>query len=114
LSKPKAVKDWEDLNREMGCVITGRCDVQLHHIFGRTAKEKKILIGPWAILTLWWEMHDPNMSHPENVTTHRKAFTRRYGLQKDLFLARCQDIVDYGYALPFGEDVLNAIRSTTR
>ena len=102
MSKTKAVADWEDLLRERGCIITGRCDIHLHHIYGRTFKHNKILIGPWAILPLWWEMHDSGMTHPRHVHKRRKAFNKAYGWQGDVFLAMCQDIL---YIFPEGKRI---------
>lgn len=113
-SKPKAVKDWEDTLRALGCIITGQNDVQLHHVHGRTYKNNKVLIGPWFILPLCWDLHDVFSDKPQNVTHYPKKFALKYGLQKDIFLDMCDNLENDGIILPFGDDVLESIRNTSK
>ena len=114
LSKTKAVSDWEDLVRSRGCIITGQNDVQIHHPKGRKYKNQKILIGCWWILPLNWDLHDVNSNDPLNVTHFHKKFTAKYGLQSDLFITMCDDIVLEGNVLPFSRDVIGSIRDTRK
>tara|TARA_R110000851_G_scaffold133381_3_gene268208 strand:- start:10859 stop:11206 length:348 start_codon:yes stop_codon:yes gene_type:complete len=112
--KPKAVQDWEDTVRAIGCVITGQNDVQIHHVHGRTYKNNKILIGPWLILPLCIRLHDVHSNDPLNVTHYPKKFGLEYGLQKDIFLDMCDNLENDGIILPFGDDVIESIRNTRK
>ena len=112
--KSKAVKDWEDTLRSLGCIITGQNDVQLHHVVGRTYKNNKVLIGPWFILPLCMRLHDVHSSDPLNVTHYPKKFSLEYGLQKDIFCEMCDNLVIEGIILPFGDNVLESIKDTRK
>jgi len=114
LSKTKAVSDWEDLVRSRGCIITGQNDVQIHHPYGRTYKNNKVLIGPWYLLPLCMRLHDVSSNDPFNVTHYPKDFAALYGYQKDLFETMCRDFVLEGIMLPFGEQVIESIRDTRK
>lgn len=108
-SKPAAVKKWEGIVREFGCVVTKEKDVQIHHTFGRTYKHEKVLIGPWYILPLVHRLHDVSSNHPHNVTHWPKKFAKEYGYQQDLFFRMCEAIQRNGRQLPFDKEILIAI-----
>lgn len=114
MSKSKAVSDWEALVRERGCIVKGQNNVQIHHVYGRKYKNDKVLIGPWYILPLCCELHDVGSNNPNNVTHYPKDFSNTFGLQKDLFLKMCDDLVLEGNVLPFGTDVIDSIRNTRK
>jgi hypothetical protein len=80
---------------EHGCIATGSPQVQIHHVLGRKAKFRKLPIGKWWILPLWWVLHDVGSDHPQNITHHKKAFEHEYGTQKDLFIRLCENIGCY-------------------
>lgn len=108
-SKPKTVRDWEQMVADYGCVVTREKPVQLHHVFGRTYKHEKVLIGPWYILPLVHRLHDVSSNHPHNVTHWPKKFAKEYGYQQDLFLRMCEAIQRNGRQLPFDKQILIAI-----
>jgi hypothetical protein len=109
MSKSAGVRQWEQMVADFGCVVTREKPVQLHHVFGRTYKQNKILIGPWYILPLVHRLHDVSSNHPKNVTHWPKRFAREYGAQRDLFVSMCESMVRYGKELPFDDDVMDAI-----
>jgi len=110
--------------RDLGSPIKGNygASVQLHHIFGRTAKHNKVDIGHWAVLVLPFELHDVSSGDPLNVTHCKKAFEREFGMQKDLCVLRYK-LLDFMVAmgsidlspddLP-GKEVICAISSYTK
>ena len=112
--KSKALRDWEAAVREHGCVITRETNVQLHHVYGRTYRNNKVLIGPWYILPLSPRLHDVGSNDPCNVTHFPKKFAEHYGNQKDLFLEMCDSFRTNGIIIPFNTDVINSIRLTAR
>ncbi len=85
---------------------------QRHHVLGRSAKHNKVAIGHWFILPVPFELHDVMSNHPENVTHRKKAFIKRFGTQRDLFLTMVESMRDEGYELP-PADVCEAIRLTS-
>jgi len=110
---PKAIRDWEKLNREWGCVITGENQpIELHHVIGYKQKHNKQWIGPWFVITLAYRLHSNNSQHSLNVTYHWKAFVKEYGPQRELFKTRCDQMVEQGITLPFDDDIMNAILAT--
>lgn len=86
----------------------------LHHVVGRSYKQNKVAIGHWFIIPVPFELHDVSSNHPLNVTHFRKSFTFRFGLQKELFCAMRDNMIDCGMyeQIPFGLDVLSAIDDT--
>lgn len=110
-------KRWESTVREFGCVLMGNDQgeygaIQIHHVVGLTAKQDKVLIGPWYILSLHWRLHDPRSSFTTNITNRRKDFLAEYGSEKELFLKMLSDMQEQGIAIPFGADVLAAIKNS--
>ncbi len=85
---------------------------QLHHALGRSAKHNKVALGHEFILPVPFELHDVSSNHPENVTHCKKAFVKRFGNQRDLFLKMVESMRDYGYELP-SADICEAIRKTS-
>jgi hypothetical protein len=86
--------------------------IQRHHVLGRSAKHNKIEIGHWFILPVPFELHDVSSNHPLNVTHNKKAFVKRFGNQRDLFLQMVEEMRDDGYELP-PYDACEAIRGTS-
>ena len=84
---------------------------QLHHVVGRSAKQNKVPIGHYFILPIPFELHDGSSNHRLNVTHRKKAFTARFGMQRDLFAIMYHSMMDQGYAVP-SIDIFNAIMST--
>ena len=87
-------------------------DIQRHHVLGRSAKHNKIAIGHWFILPIPFELHDVSSNHPESVTHNKKAFVKRFGNQRDLFLQMVEGMCADGYEVP-PYDVCEAIRGTS-
>lgn len=106
-------KQWLGIVAEHGPVIQGEGPTQLHHVVGRTGKHNKVLIGPWFVLPLPWQYHDVASGDSCNVTHFRHNFTRRFGLQKDLFLQMVERIRATGESVPHGL-ILKAIEDTNR
>ena len=114
-----AQKRWEATVRNHGCVCMGDDQgeygaVQIHHVVGLTARQDKVLIGPWYIIGLHWRLHDPQSSYNLNITNRRKDFLAEYDTEKELFLKMLSDMKGRGIAIPFGGDVLDAIKSSHR
>lgn len=57
LSTPAAVKKFQSAIAEHGSIISGDPGVQLHHIFGASAKHDKLPVGQWALLPLTPKEH---------------------------------------------------------
>ena len=74
--------------------------IQRHHVLGRSAKHNKVEIGHWFILPVPFELHDVSSNHDLNVTHRKKAFTREFGKQFQLFEKMCLSMEDYGYNMP--------------
>lgn len=109
MSKPANVRKWEQMVADYGCVVTREKPVQLHHVFGRTYTQDKILIGPWYILPLTHRLHDVGSNNQFNVTHWPKRFAIEFGYQRDLFQKMCETIQRNGQELPFDGVVLAAI-----
>jgi hypothetical protein len=114
LIKSKALRDWEYLVRDKGPIVPGPGPYQLHHVYGRTYKHNKVLIGPWYVILLPWHLHDVASNDENNVTHYPKRFAQVYGFQRDLFLEMCDSFVTNGIILPFGQEVIQAISLTAR
>jgi len=92
-----------------------RCyNVQRHHCCGRKAKHNKVAIGHWFVLPLPFIYHDVSSNDIYNVTHHRHNFTGHFGLQSELFKEMISSMILFGYELPFGQDVIDAIMDTRR
>lgn len=104
-------KQWLSTVTDHGCVVTGRSDIQRHHVCGRKAKHNKIAIGEWFVLPLWWELHDISSNREDNVTHYRHRFTDKYGLQSDLFAKMVETLENSGAEVP-GQEILDAIANT--
>ena len=85
--------------------------IQRHHVLGRSAKQNKVAIGHWFILPVPNELHDVGSCNLLNVTHHKHAFTREFGMQRNLFDSMYFSMINQGYAVPSNQ-VLMAIRST--
>lgn len=97
-----------------GPEFEGRTDYQIRHVKGRTYKHNKVAIGHWFILPVPVELHDVHSNHPDNVTHFKHNFTRRFGLQSELFKEMCELMVvcDESFKLPFRANVEDAIMDT--
>ena len=85
---------------------------QRHHVLGRSAKHNKVSIGHWFILPVPFDLHDVSSNDQYNVTHNKKAFVKRFGNQRDLFLQMVKEMCSDGYELP-PYDVCEAIRGTS-
>ena len=84
---------------------------QRHHVMGRSAKQNKVHVGHEFILPIPFVLHDVSSDHPLNVTHRKKAFTAKFGMQRDLFAIMYHSMMEQGYSVPSIE-VFNAIMST--
>lgn len=100
-----------EYGQEYGCIATGRSGLQHHHVVGPKGKQNKVLIGPWFVLPIWWELHDVSSNNPNNVTHFRHRFTDLYGKQKLLFAEMVETLQNGGIEVP-EEDILSAISLT--
>lgn len=111
----QAISEWY---RDIGFTQLGLnnswYDFQLHHCGGRKLKQNKVSIGDWFVLPLPVRLHDVNSNHPHNVTHHKHAFTKRFGLQSELFKEMIDSMVECGITLPFGQDVIDAIEDARK
>ncbi len=90
MSNPTASqKRWLEYVSEMPCVATGFQVTQTHHIWGRETKVKGVgNIGHWAILPIWYCLHDVAYSKDNkySVTHAKNTFEAKYGTQAELWL----------------------------
>ena len=84
---------------------------QRHHVVGKSAKNNKVSIGHWFILPVPFMLHDVSSNHSLNVTHRKKAFTAKFGMQRDLFATMFNSMMANGYSHPPIE-VFDAIMST--
>ena len=107
------IAEWakDNLHVLYGEAYRGYNSIQLHHVTGRASKQNKVAIGHWYILAIPKELHDVMSNHSLNVTHRKKAFTAKYGMQKDLFGKMVNSMGLQGYAIP-SDDVFWAILST--
>ena len=107
------VAEWaqDNLHVLYGEAYRGYNSIQLHHVTGRASKHNKVEVGHWYILAIPKELHDVMSNHSLNVTHRKKAFTAKYGMQKDLFGKMVNSMGLQGYAIP-SDDVFWAILST--
>jgi hypothetical protein len=107
------ITDWSNDNLHLlyGEEYRDYRAIQRHHVVGRTYIQNKTPIGHWFILPIPYEMHDPNVDHPEHVAKCPVKFKSKYGNQRDLFSTMIDSMLHQGYKMPHSE-VLNAIRST--
>ena len=114
--KPKSVKLWEHLISDYvdrhGPVVPGSGVIQFHHVAGRTYKHNKVLIGPYFILPIPWELHDVHSNSDVNVSHWPRKFTSKYGSQRDLWEDMVTAIVNDAFKLPFPDDVWDTIMDT--
>jgi hypothetical protein len=107
------ITEWAEDNIQLVYGVNYfNANIQRHHVLGRSAKHNKVEIGHWFILPVPFELHDVSSNHPENVTHRKKAFVKRFGNQRDLFLMMVEDMRECGYELPPAE-ACEAIRMTS-
>lgn len=82
-----------------------------HHVKGREFKHNKVAIGRWYVIPVAQRYHDVHSNNPWNVTHFKKRYEIEFGTQKDQFIAMCMVITDEDGALPFCDDVMQAIWS---
>jgi hypothetical protein len=101
----KVQRDWREDVRKLGSAISGQMPCEIHHAAGRTAKHNKVHVGHWWIIPLTKAEHDL-------VPTWVKGRKER---EKFLFEQICNKYGRrYGRTLPFGDDVINAIKDWHR
>ena len=105
-------KQWLSIVADHGPLIHG-AGMQIHHVCGRTYKHNKVLIGPWFIIPLPFELHDVSSNHPQNVTHYKHRFTDGYGLQSELFAEMVERLRDRGIEVP-DQEILDAIKDTRK
>ena len=86
----------------------------IHHPAGRTAKHNKILIGCWWILPIPIRLHDVHSNDPYNVTHHKKLFEAHYDDQRNMFVVMVDDMQSRSLVVPFGRDVIEAVKTWRR
>lgn len=100
--------EWAQAN---GPVAEGEGYLMIHHTAGRSCVHNKILIGYYFILPLPSSLHETGGNHPLNITYHRKAFTKEFGNERDLFKKRVDELDKAGKATPPPE-VMESIMTT--
>jgi len=106
------IADWYQSIGYSNATLNGCYRCQHHHVIGRKGKHNKLHIGGFFVLPLPWEFHDPHSNSVFNVTHRRHNFTAHFGLQSELFKEMIDSMVSFGYDLPFGQDVIDAIMDT--
>jgi len=107
------ITEWsqENMHRLYGEEFRCKFYIQRHHVLGRSAKQNKLPIGHEFVLPIPFELHDVSSDHPLNVTHRKKAFTAKFGMQRDLFAIMYHSMMEKGYKVPPIE-VFNAIMSS--
>lgn len=110
-SDEKAFQSWV-MNDHGRCIVTGRQDIELHHMYGSTAKNNKLLIGHYAVIPLCYDLHrGVNGYH----TLGSKAWTSKFDLQCNLFhkLICIYELLGSKYG-EFPEDIFSSIMDMRR
>ncbi len=106
-------KAWLERITQHGCVITGTSwGIERHHPLGREARQNKFHIGRRYVYPLIKRLHYVHDPDPLNITNHKNAFIDQYGTQSDLFYKMCMAIKQEDGALPFEDEILQAIMDT--
>lgn len=84
-----------------------------HHVVGRTYIHNKIEIGHIFILPIEFQYHDIHSNNPFNVTNFRKRYMIEFDSQRNQFAKMCEIIKEEDGELPFPDEVLDAIMSTS-
>lgn len=108
------VTEWYESIGYLDEDLNGDYSVERHHVVGRKGKHNKIPIGHWFILPLPFRFHNIQSGDIHNVTNFKHNFTGRFGLQSELFKEMIDSMVYFGYKLPFGRDVIDAIMDTRK
>lgn len=108
------VTDWYNDVGYINQDLNGCYSVERHHVTGRKSKHNKIAIGHWFVLPLPFIYHHISSNDIHNVTNFRHNFTGHFGLQSELFREMIDSMVSFGYELPFGQDVIEAIMDTRK
>lgn len=108
------IADWYESIGYSNATLNGCYRCQHHHVIGRRGKHNKLHIGGFFVLPLPAEFHDPHSNSVYNVTHRRHNFTGHFGLQSELFKEMIDSMVEFGYDLPFGQDVIDAIMDTKK
>ena len=104
-------REWEELFRGLGCIITGATyGVQIHHPIGRKGKHNKLLIGPKFILPLHYDLHMAVGGHPNAYHKNKKGFIKEFGEPSDLFEQCLVKLEDEDWPIGLSEEELQAIR----
>ena len=109
-------KKWREQVRDLGCVVCGSENPEIHHVVGRTSKHNKVHIGHWFILPLNHFNHkylDQGSSGLEILKSEARQMYNvdnindmgNYEFQKWLFGRVLRRIPDR----PFGDEVIQAI-----
>lgn len=80
----------------------------IHHVKGRSFKHKKTQIGHDFIIPVPIALHDVHSNHPLNVTHFKKAFTKHFDTQVNLFFEMVEYMQYLGYPVP-DDEVLEII-----
>ena len=82
----KKLRDYEELIRSFGCIITGADnDIQIHHVKGRKYKHNKQLIGPYYVFPLHESLHLRDAEHPKAFHKGKHAFYEEFGSRQYLW-----------------------------
>ncbi|BAQ84251.1 hypothetical protein [uncultured Mediterranean phage uvMED] len=101
--------------------VQNQCDYQLHHVIGRKGTQGKVKIGQWFVLPVDVWHHDVHKSamasnpyRDYSVTHFPRKYREKYGLQRDQFLKMVESIEAEDGFKWVPDDVLEAIRITSR
>jgi hypothetical protein len=100
---------WLGKVADYGCVVSGESSVEVHHVYGRTYKHNKILIGHLYVLPLAVRYHNVYSNHFANVTHWPKRFGIEFGYQRDLFRKMCLSMIEDGIEVPISPEEMDAI-----
>jgi len=107
----KKYRDWEELFRSTGCIVTGATDgVQIHHVKGRKFRHNKQLIGPIFILPLHMDLHMASGRSPYAYHKNKRGFIKEFGKPSDLFEQCLAKIEDVDWPINITEEEMQAIR----
>ena len=124
--KTKSEKDWMETVVEFANESNWLKDKYSHirgvtpafevdHILGAKTKRKingvSWRVGELAIMPIPFELHNVMSKHTLNRTTQPGNYRKAFGHEKQVWLEMIRVMQDYGYKIPFSEEVIQAIIS---
>lgn len=104
---------WDELT-STGCVVAGRnAPAEIDHVFGASAKHRKLHIGQWAVIPLCYELHRGARGRTAKEYLFRDDWFPEmefYEMRRELLRKAHENYEQYhGKRVPIPLDVLEAM-----